>query len=118
MYLFNFEKLEVWQKSRLLAKKIYKLTQKFPDEEKYGLVNQMRRSIVSVCSNISEGASRITMNDQKHFYTMAFSSLMECMNQIIISNDLDYLEDELLSDLRKDIEMSSYMLIKLRDSRS
>ena len=118
MYSFNFERLEVWQKARLLAKRVYKLTQKFPDEEKYGLVNQLRRSIVSVCSNISEGASRLSMKDQKNFYTIAFSSLMESMNQIIIANDLEYINGKTTIEIRKEIELVSYMLLRLRDSRS
>ena len=118
MYSFNFERLEVWQKSRTLAKKIYGLTKTFPEEEKYGLVNQLRRSIISVCSNISEGASRRSENDQKHFYIMAFSGLMECMNQIIISNDLEYIIEKTTLEMRKEIELVSYMLLKLRESRS
>lgn len=118
MYQFNFEKLDVWQKARTLAKNTYKITQMFPSEEKFGLVSQLRRSIVSVCSNISEGASRISVKEQKHFYEIAFSSLMESMNQVIISNDLSYIDDSTRIELRKDIELVSYMLIKLRESRT
>ncbi len=116
MYLFNFEKLDVWQKSRSLAKEIYVATKNYPEEEKYGLVSQLRRSIVSVCSNISEGASRTSRNEQKHFYEIAFSSLMETMNQLIISFDMDYIASSRLDELRKNIEINSYMLLKLRDS--
>ena len=118
MYLFNFEKLDVWQKSRSLAKEIYVITKSYPEEEKYGLVSQLRRSIVSVCSNISEGASRTSRNDQKHFYEIAFSSLMETMNQLIISFDMDYISSSCLDEFRKTIEINSYMLLKLRDSRT
>ena len=117
MYLFNFEKLDVWQKSRNLAKEIYLVTKDFPNEEKYGLVSQLRRSAISVCSNISEGASRTSLNDQKHFYEIAFSSLMEAMNQLIISYDLNLLDAKQIDEFRKKIEINSYMLIKLRDSR-
>ena len=116
MYLFNFEKLEVWQKARMLANQVYKTTKEFPSEEKYSLVAQIRRAAISVCSNISEGASRSSKNDQKHFYEISFSSLMETMNQLIISYDLEYLEKEKLDIFRKDIEIISFMLIKLRDS--
>lgn len=117
-HLFNFEKLDVWQKSRMLAKEIYVVTKSFPKEEKYGLTSQLRRSAISVCSNISEGASRTSKNDQKHFYEIAFSSLMETMNQLIISFDLDYLNDTQINEFRKTIELNSYMLLKLRGSRT
>ena len=116
MYLFNFEKLEVWKKSRTLAKEVYLTTKEFPDEEKYGLVSQLRRAIISVWSNVSEGASRSSKKDQKHFYEIAFSSLMETMNQLIISHDLDYISSDKLDAFRKKIELNSYMLLKLRDS--
>jgi len=117
MYQFNFEKLDVWKKSRTLAKVIYISTKGFPDEEKYGLTNQLRRAIISTCSNISEGASRISKNEQRHFYEIAYSSLMECMNQLIIASDLEYLEESKLNDIREQVQMISFMLIRLRKSR-
>ena len=117
MYLFSFEKLDVWQKSRSFAKEIYVTTKTYPEEEKYGLVSQLRRAVVSVCSNISEGASRTSRNDQKHFYEIAFSSLMETMNQTIISFDMGYINSTRLDEFRRTIEMISYMILKLRDSR-
>jgi len=58
MYTFSFERLEVWNKSRQLAKSTYKVTQSFPDSEKFGIVSQLRRAVVSICSNIAEGSSR------------------------------------------------------------
>ena len=113
MYTFPFEKLEVWNKSRILTKKIYKVTWKFPDYEKYGLVSQVRRATVSVCSNIAEGSSRNSGKDQTHFYNMAFSSLMETMNQLILSQDLEFLDLKTLSEFRNDIQFISLMLNNL-----
>lgn len=66
-HIFAFEKLEVCKESRKLASDIYKLTQQYPDSEKYGLVSQMRRASISVCSNIAEGSSRTTAKDQANF---------------------------------------------------
>jgi len=117
MYQFTFERLEVWQKSRTLAKEIYQLSLGFPAEERFGLTSQVRRAIVSVCSNIAEGAARASKKDQKHFYELSFSSLMEVMNQLVISSDLAYIPDSSLALLRDKIERISFMLIKLRDSR-
>ena len=113
MYTFSFEKLEVWIKSRQLTKKIYVITRKFPDSEKFGIIPQLRRTAISVCSNIAEGASRRSKKDQSHFYNIAFSSLMETLNQLILSNDLDYLESNELSEIRTDIHIISLMLNNL-----
>jgi hypothetical protein len=73
MYTFSFERLEVWNKSRLLTKRTYKVTQNFPDSEKFGIVSQLRRSVISICSNIAEGSSRRSKKDQAHFYNIAYS---------------------------------------------
>jgi len=113
MYTFSFERLDVWTKSRLLTKSVYHLTRKFPDDEKFGLTSQLRRAIISVCSNIAEGSSRKSKKDQAHFYNIAFSSLMETLNQLIISSDLEYLEKQMLDDLRKDVQTISLMLNRL-----
>lgn len=116
MYTFSFEKLEVWKKSRLLAKGIYLITQDFPDSEKFGIVAQLRRAVISVCSNIAEGTSRWSSKDQGHFYNIAYSSLMESLNQLILSNDLDYLDADVLSEIRSDIHVISLMLNNLSKS--
>jgi four helix bundle protein len=113
MYTFSFERLDVWNKSRHLTKEIYNLTQNFPDNEKYGIVNQIRRAVISVCSNIAEGASRKTRKDQAHFYNISYSSLMELLNQLIISNDLRYLEDQALVEMRNQIHTISLMINRL-----
>jgi len=113
MYTFSFEKLEVWIKSRLLTKKIYVLTKDFPDSEKFGLIPQLRRASISVCSNIAEGASRWSKKDQIHFYNIAFSSLMETLNQLILSTDLDYIKSDVLVEIRSDIHVISLMLNNL-----
>lgn len=72
MYTFSFEKLEVWIKSRLLSKKIYVITNDFPDSEKFGLVAQLRRAVISVCSNIAEGASRWSKKTRCIFIILRF----------------------------------------------
>jgi len=113
MYTFSFERLEVWIKSRLLTKKIYCLTQNFPDSEKFGLVSQVRRAVISVCSNLAEGSSRKSKKDQSHFYNIAFSSLMETLNQLIISNDLEFLDSQSLAEIRNEIHTISLMLNRL-----
>lgn len=110
---FSFEKLDVWQHSKDFTVKIYKVTADFPDTEKFGLVSQLRRAAVSVSSNIAEGSSRKTGTDQGRFYTMAYSSAVEILNQLIISKDLDFLNDNIFKELRSEIEHITSMLNRL-----
>lgn len=117
MYIFSFEKLKVWQESIEMVKKVYPLTTNFPDLEKFGLVSQMRRASVSVSSNLAEGTSRITSKDKAHFTTMAYSSTMEILNQLIISKELNFISEEDYLDLRNDIYKISNMLNALRKSQ-
>ena len=84
IYKYNFEKLEVWKNSIDFAKKIYEITECFPDVEKFGLVSQIRRAVVSISSNIAEGSAKQPLKDQARFTEMAFGSLMEVLNQIIL----------------------------------
>lgn len=116
-YTFSFEKLNVWVNSKELVTKIYKLTRNFPDEEKFGLTNQLRRASISIASNLAEGTSRQTNKDKAHFSTMAFSSLMEVLNQLIIAKDLNYISDSDYKNLRTHIEKISNMLNALRKSQ-
>lgn len=99
MLVLSHKKLKAWKKSILLVKEIYKLTQFFPDTEKFGLTSQMRRAAVSISSNISEGASRKSQIERNRFYEIARSSLVELDTQIEIALELDYLNQEDLADL-------------------
>ena len=95
MYVFSFEKLEVWQNSRIFILDIYKLTGKFPSHELYGITSQIKRSSSSIATNIAEGTSRNTNKDKAHFLTISYASAMETLNHLIISKDLNYIiEDE------------------------
>lgn len=111
--IFNFEKLEVWQLSRKLVTDIYNTTKAFPDDEKFGLINQLRRASVSISSNIAEGNSRFSPKDKSHFTEMAYTSLMEVANQLIISFDLGYINETELDQYKKKIEIISLKLTGL-----
>jgi four helix bundle protein len=86
----NYKNLIVWQKSIVLVKIIYKLTAKFPSEEKFGLVSQMRRAVVSIPSNIAEGQARRTTGDYVRFVSIAEGSLAELETQTIVSIELEF----------------------------
>ena len=115
MYIYSFEKLEVWNEAKELAKSIYSLTSKFPDTEKFGLVNQLRRASVSICSNIAEGSARNSYKDKAHFTTIAFSSAVEVLNQLIISFELHFISENDYLKLRYDIESVTNKLNALRN---
>ena len=115
MYIYSFEKLEVWNESKEFTKSIYTLTSKFPDSEKFGLVSQLRRASVSICSNIAEGSARKSFKDKAHFTTMAFSSTVEVLNQLILSFELDFIKEKDYLKLRLDIESITNKLNGLRN---
>lgn len=117
MKTYTFEKLDVWQRSRTLALVVYKATKLFPDDEKFGLISQMRRSSISVSSNLAEGNSKYSGKEKARFTEMAYGSLMELLNQSIISHDLGFLQDELLKEMREMIDEISLMATRLRDSQ-
>lgn len=114
---FSFEKLIVWQKSKDLSISIYKVTTKFPNEEKFGLISQLRRCAISVASNLAEGSGRHSNKDKARFSEIAFGSLLELLNQLIISNELKFLSNETLANLRNQIEEISRMINALRKSQ-
>lgn len=86
----KFEDLTAWQKAHHLTLKIYKLTQSFPAEEKFGLTSQIRRAAVSIPSNIAEGFTRHSNTEKIQFYNIAEASTEEVRYQLILSNDLNY----------------------------
>jgi len=95
------EKLDVWKLSIDFVTHIYKITQSFPSEEKFGLTNQMRRAAVSIPSNIAEGAARKSDKENIQFLYISLGSLSELETQLIISQNLDYFDSkETLYELR------------------
>jgi len=86
----EFTDLDSWKQSHNLVLLIYKMTKKFPDSERFGLVSQMERAAISISSNIAEGFGRQTMKEKVQFYYQAHGSLTELKNQLIISKDLGY----------------------------
>ncbi|MGV3527654.1 MAG: four helix bundle protein [Flavisolibacter sp.] len=114
---FSFEKLVVWQDAKDLTVKVYQLTREFPSEEKFALVQQIRRSATSVCANIAEGSSRTTAKDQAHFTTMAYASLVELLNHLLIAKELRFIDDAALDELRNVIQAVSIKLSGLKKSQ-
>lgn len=86
----SFKELIVWQKAHKLALLVYKITQSFPDVERFGIISQLRRAAVSIAANIAEGFHRYTIHDSLHFYTIAQGSLEETRYYCILAHDLGY----------------------------
>jgi four helix bundle protein len=104
----TFWDLRVWKLSIDFVKEIYKLTNKFPNSEVYGLTSQLRRAAVSIPSNIAEGQGRNSIREFKQFLSVAVGSLAELETQLIIAQEIEYItNDELkpllvcLDDIRK-----------------
>ena len=114
---FAFEKLDVWQRSKELVIKIYKITNSFPTNEKFGLISQINRAALSVPSNIAEGSARVGIKNQSYFYTIAFSSLMELVSHLIIAKDLKYLCEDNYYSIKKLIYEISNKLNALQKSK-
>jgi len=84
----SFTDLVAWREGHKLVLMVYKETKSFPREEIFGLTNQMRRCAISITSNIAEGFSRSTTKDKVNFYYIAYGSLTELQNQLVIARDL------------------------------
>lgn len=110
MYTFYFEKLEVWQNARELVKEIYKISTNFPDEERFGITNQIRRACTSITANIAEGVSRNTNKDKSKFINIAYSTSIEVINFLILSWDLDFISEEKYIELREKTELITNQL--------
>lgn len=106
----RFKNLQIWKRAVVLATEVYKLTQNFPDEEKYGLISQLRRCVVSISSNIAEGAGRNTDKDFKPFLSIAYGSSYELETQIIIAANLEFLEKSECEELCSEISELQKMI--------
>ncbi|ARS43126.1 four helix bundle protein [Sphingobacteriaceae bacterium GW460-11-11-14-LB5] len=116
MHIYSFEKLETWQKARMLRKDIYNLTRKFPKEEVFGLTSQIKRSSGSVGDCLAEGSARVTPKDKAHFITMSYSSAIETINHIIGAYDLGYINEEDYISFRLKLDELTNKLNALRKS--
>ena len=112
--MFNFEKLDVWQKAVDFADRVYSLTGSFPTDERFGLTNQMRRAAVSISSNIAEGSSRSSKNDFARFVEIATGSVFEVVSQATISKRRGFLSEVDYQKIYASAEEQSRMLSGLR----
>ena len=112
---FSFEELEVYKLARLLVRDIYRLQHRFPKYEIYALGDQIRRSSSSVTSNIAEGSGRASFKEKSHFIEIAYGSLMEAFSQLQIAQDLGYLTQEDIDEIRLQFVDVAKMLSGLKN---
>jgi len=109
----NYKDLKVWEKAHLITLKIYKITKGFPKEEIYGITSQLRRSAVSIPANIAEGSGKFSKPDFANFLQITLGSANETEYYLLLVKDLDYLDNELFTELLAEINQIKAMLIGL-----
>ena len=106
----DYRKIEAWQRAHALTLDIYKITRDFPDDERFGLISQMRRASASIGSNIAEGCGRGGQKELSRFFRNARGSANEVEYQIHLSHDLDYLDHDTAASLYRDVRRVGKML--------
>lgn len=96
----TFFDLDAWKEGHMLVLKAYELTKAFPREEAFGLASQMRRSAVSITSNVAEGFSRNSSREKIQFYSIALGSVTELQNQLVIARDVGYISTSAYEELQ------------------
>jgi len=114
--MHRYKDFKFWQRSRVFCKEIYIATSSFPEEEKFGIISQLRRASVSIPSNIAEGASRKSNKDFSRFLTMALGSCYEIETQLLISNDLNFISETDLNKLQESVSTIIKMMSKFNST--
>ena len=112
--MHRFKHLEMWKQSRAFCTEIYAATILFPDNEKFGITNQLRRASVSIPSNIAEGSSRNSNKDFSRFLDIAIGSAYEIETQLLISCDLSFLTEEKQIALNQKLESITKMIFSFK----
>ena len=114
----DFKKLIVWRKSHLLVLSVYKVTANFPDNEKYGLTSQIRRSAASIPTNIAEGCGRKSKAEFTHFLNISMGSASELEYQLLLANDLHLVTEKEYDQLQINLIEVKRMLSSLTNKIS
>lgn len=113
---FSFEDLDAYKYARALVRSVYTITNQFPSSEQFALTLQLRRAVVSIPSNISEGMARASVKEQIHFIEISYGSLMEVLCQLQLAKDLGYITSEESLEKRGQIQRTAKILSGLRNS--
>jgi four helix bundle protein len=110
MILYGFQNVIAWQKSHAFVIEAYRVTKKFPEDERFGLTSQFRRAAVSIEANIAEGYKRISKADKLRMLNIAQGSLEECRDYLILSRDFSYIDETDIQLLYNSLEEASRFL--------
>lgn len=113
--MHNYKELNVWKKSVDLATMVYQRTSSFPSGKKFGLTSQIRRSAVSISSNIAEGSGRSTNKDFNNFLGYSYGSACELETQLIIANKIGFLAGVQFEELNNELQSIQKMIFSLRN---
>ena len=114
--MHQYKKLDFWQRSCTLCEVIYKETTSFPESERFGLTNQIRRAAVSIPSNIAEGASRPTNKDFQRFLSISLGSAFEMETQLYLAKQLDFMDTNVFDSLNRDLEIIIRQIRKFKST--
>lgn len=114
--MHDYKKLTVWQRAIQFATEVYRCTSTFPKAEQYGLRSQIRSSVISINSNLAEGAGRNSYNEFRHFIHIAYGSACELDTQLIIAKNLGYISTSEFVTLEDELQELQKMLYKLAKS--
>lgn len=112
--MHRFKELEIWKRSQEVCITVYSITQNFPNSEMFGLQSQIRRSAVSIPSNIAEGTSRNSNKEFSRFLEISLGSAYELETQLIIANRLKYIENGTFDQLSEELNAIIQMTMKFR----
>jgi four helix bundle protein len=113
MKIKSYKDLKIWNRSIELVTDVYDITSLFPKDETYGLTSQIRRSAISIPSNIAEGFTRYYNKEYRQFLYISLGSCAELETQLVIANRLNYLEADIKSKISNDLEIICKMITNL-----
>ncbi len=106
--MFRFESLDIWKMATEYAAEIYKITERFPSSELYGLVSQLRRAAVSISNNIAEGSGSSSKKDFRNFLDISTKSVFETVNLVLFAKKMSFIEEE----IKQDLYIKAELLVK------
>jgi len=112
----NFKELNIWKDAMLIAKNVFVVNKQFPSNERFGLISQINRSVVSIPSNIAEGCGRSSKKEFHHFLAIALGSSYELETQLMLAESFGYINTEKLNELQIEITKNQKMTVKLMES--
>jgi four helix bundle protein len=114
--MHNYKNLKIWQSSRILVKQVYELTANFPINEKFGLISQIQRAVVSIPANIAEGSGRGSNKEFSRYLDIAISSSFELETELLLAHDLSFLNDSQIAPVIQLIQEIQKMIFGFKET--